>query len=585
MYKIGTGKADFTAWEPEIGMMGWANKMNTTRGVAMPVHARAVFIEDGAGNRAVYALGEMCFVTQGVRQAVIDRLTGGHPELGLGENNVMLSGNHTHSAAGGFSHYVLYNLTICGYSETVFQAYVDGFVRAITAAARSARPGRIRFAAGEIPESEPVSFQRAPRSYNANPEVVPVSEYRSPSAVNRRMMLLRFEDEQGRLLAVLNWFAVHCTSIHMDHHVIHPDNKGVASAEMEARFAVSGAAAPDFVAMFAQGECGDVTPNRQPSRARGFVIGEYEDDFESARFNGLIQLRYADAVAQAAGAAKPLDDTIEAVIAYNDMSNVAVNPLYADGVAGRRTRPASVGISMLYGTDEGPGPLLPVRPITDAVNRIAGWVRPLAARLRGETDDTSSYHGNRLVLMETGRGAEGDVLEGLGAMNKPFPVPGFVDPLVGHFREITTNGGVGVAPWTPHILPLQMLILGRVAICSLPAEITTIAARRMRRSLARALAARGVDEVILAPYAGAYSGYITTAEEYEVQGYEGGSTHFGKWTLAGYQTRWDVLAERVVKRDPDRYRDIGPTPPRFSKAELAKRAYRSPYAARVHVGA
>ena len=49
--------------------------------------------------------------------------------------------------------------------------------------------------------------------------------------------------------------------------------------------------------------------------------------------------------------------------------------------------------------------------------------------------------------------------------------------------------------------------------------------------------------VILSPYANAFSGYITTQEEYQTQYYEGGHTIFGQWTLAAHQTQFDKVAE------------------------------------------
>lgn len=43
-----------------------------------------------------------------------------------------------------------------------------------------------------------------------------------------------------------------------------------------------------------------------------------------------------------------------------------------------------------------------------------------------------------------------------------------------------------------------------------------------------------------------FSGYLTTPEEYERQGYEGAFTQFGRWTLPGWQTRLRRLAARMV---------------------------------------
>ena len=55
----------------------------------------------------------------------------------------------------------------------------------------------------------------------------------------------------------ISWFAVHCTSIGNRNTLLHGDNKGVASAMLEASMG------PGFVAAFAQASVGDTSPNTQ----------------------------------------------------------------------------------------------------------------------------------------------------------------------------------------------------------------------------------------------------------------------------------------------------------------------------------
>jgi len=93
-------------------------------------------------------------------------------------------------------------------------------------------------------------------------------------------------------------------------------------------------------------------------------------------------------------------------------------------------------------------------------------------------------------------------------------------------------------------LPIQIILLGKIAIIGIPAEITTVAARRLQASIQQQLKYKGIEQVILSPYANAYAGYITTYEEYETQHYEGGHTLFGKWTLAAFQTAFKALIKR-----------------------------------------
>lgn len=72
----------------------------------------------------------------------------------------------------------------------------------------------------------------------------------------------------------------------------------------------------------------------------------------------------------------------------------------------------------------------------------------------------------------------------------------------------------------------------------------------MRDGVRSQLGTQGVEEVLLLTYSNDYMGYVTTAEEYEQQNYEGGHTIFGKWTLAGFQTMF-IRAASMLGRSPE----------------------------------
>jgi neutral ceramidase len=97
-----------------------------------------------------------------------------------------------------------------------------------------------------------------------------------------------------------------------------------------------------------------------------------------------------------------------------------------------------------------------------------------------------------------------------------------------------------------------------------------VAGRRLRESIRSALGAR---EVVLAGYANAYAGYVTTPEEYALQDYEGASTHFGKWTLPAWQTVFDRLVRRM--QGTEAKPALEPRPHVFSREELEARAFAS----------
>ena len=112
-------------------------------------------------------------------------------------------------------------------------------MRAIAEAAQGQQPARVTWREGEVPADAEVAFNRSIEAYNQNPDVDPVTEEERTRALDLTMRMLSFETEDGRPFASINWFAVHCTSVHSDNTAIHFDNKGYAAQmteqEMEAQ--------------------------------------------------------------------------------------------------------------------------------------------------------------------------------------------------------------------------------------------------------------------------------------------------------------------------------------------------------------
>ena len=97
-------------------------------------------------------------------------------------------------------------------------------------------------------------------------------------------------------------------------------------------------------------------------------------------------------------------------------------------------------------------------------------------------------------------------------------------------------------PLSPDVLPLQIIRIGDLVLLGIPAEITTMAGRRLKDTILQILKSAGINYLTLATYANAYSGYVTTKEEYDTQNYEGASTHFGPYTLMAYQQEFSKIA-------------------------------------------
>lgn len=550
MHEVGAAKGEITTWEPGLGMMGWGMLDNVARSVATPLHARAFVVKDAeSGDRLAIVCIELCFCSIALRDRVCEILRSEHPELGLDLANVMITATHTHSGPGGFTHYPFYNVTIPGFAPTVLEGLARKIAAVVVEADGARVPATLRWAEEAFAPSIEVAFNRAVASYNRNPDVTPLPEHDDHLAIDRTMRMLRFEDARGRLLGSINWFGVHGTSVHSDNTAIHFDNKGYAAQLLEQELAAAGQGS---VAAFAQGSTGDVTPNHWRHPGRPFVRGKHPDDDASARHNGGLQAELARTLVERAAHAPALPLRLAHAHAFVDFAAVDVDARFVGGREGLRTGPAEIGMAMFFGTEEGPG--LP---------RGLKFLQRFAKR------KNDAVQGEKLTWVESGRRR----MLGFAKLRR-LPVPPLVRGRLVRALQLVRaldRDDPSAPPWTPNVLPVQIFVLGNVAIAAVPGEFTTVAGRRVRATVGHVLAPMGVKHVVLSGYSNAYAGYVTTPEEYELQDYEGASTHFGKWTLPAWLSEFDRLGRRMLGREVEPR--VEPQPPVFSAAELAARSF------------
>lgn len=348
------------------------------------------------------------------------------------------------------------------------------------------------------------SRNRSPNAYLLNP-----AEERARYAhdVDTRMTLLRLTRSDGTDMGLISWFAVHATSMGNGNTLISGDNKGLASYLAEQ----AQGAGDTFVAAFANANEGDVTPN-----ILGGTHGGGANDFEDTDLSGRKQYDFAAKLW--AKAKTPLTGGVDYRHVYVKMDAVDVAPAFADG-APQTTCPAAIGVSMLAGAEDGPG--VGVEGVTCGAGQDA-WGQ-FSCSLA-----TTPCQAEKPIVLE------------MGSM-RPFP-------------------------WTPEVLPLQLVTIGNLALVAVPFELTTMAGRRLRDTVETALAPAGVTDVVIAGLSNAYSGYVATREEYARQDYEGASTHFGPWTLAALQQNFHLLATSL--RDGAGV-PPGPTPRDLRKEQLS----------------
>jgi len=330
----------------------------------------------------------------------------------------------------------------------------------------------------------------------------------------------------------------------------------------------------DFIAAFAQDTAGDVSPNPQWYGKHGRYKGKFKDDYKSARYNGKLQTRQAEKLLNAAEKHQPISSGLDYAAMFVDFSNVIVDSNFSLGMKGKRTAPPATGVALLKGAQDRPA----VEPAI--LNEVFGAASTGLSRLiqayevglkkhflsrKDKEDIEQKYrlHGAKAIMLEVGKGK----ILGSYFINELI-MPAALDPTIARLKQMDREGYSKRTPWMPRILPIQIITLGELAFLGIPAEITTIAGQRLRQAVLEILKHKGVRKVILAAYANAYSGYITTHEEYAKQSYEGGHTIFGKWTLAAYQTKFCELAKEIKKPEKERNIDKTLRPDIFKENEI-----------------
>ncbi|KAH7415248.1 hypothetical protein KP509_14G034200 [Ceratopteris richardii] len=586
-YLIGLGSYDITGPAADVNMMGYANPLQNAAGIHIRLRARTFIVAEkniansGVGNRVVFVNLDACMASQAVTNKVIERLRNRYGDM-YSEKNVAISGTHTHSGPGGYLQYVLYIITSMGFVRQSFNAIVDGIENSIIQAHNNLRPGSLFVNQGDLFDA---NINRSPSAYLNNPSE---ERARYPHNVDKEMTLLKFVDSEWGPLGAFNWFAVHGTSMSRDNKLISGDNKGVAARLMEdfydqqlveqgdwmvdwsdttdilsSAIAKSGdgerpeiihnrvrnlfrsAKGSRFVAAFCQSNVGDTSPNVQGavcldtgiacdfnhSTCNGkseLCIGRgpgYPDDFVSTTIIGERQFKKAAQLFDSA------TELLKGPIGYRhkhiDFSNLEV--ALSNG-AKVHTCPAAVGFSFAAGTTDGPGAFdfKQGDPQGNTFWRIVGGA------LKPPSKAQINCQKPKPVLIDTGE------------MLHPYP-------------------------WAPSILPIQILRVGQMVILSVPAEFTTMAGRRLRDAVKTTLIEEGGGEfgedvkVVIAGLTNAYSQYVTTYEEYEVQRYEGASTLYGPHTLSGYIQEFKKLAAALARGESV---EEGPSPPQLLDKQL-----------------
>lgn len=489
-YLIGRGMTDITGPLYGVQMWGFGREDQLTEGLHIRQRARAFIVAEPAhGKRLVFVSADIGSIEHNISLEVIDRLKEKYGDL-YTMDNVLLSATHTHAAPGGYWH-TRVELGLAGaFYPEVYERIVTGLVDAIVAAHDDLQPGNILLNTGDV---EGAGVNRSLIAYEQNP-----AEERAlyTDSIDHEMTLLSFVG-RSMPIGMINWFAVHPTSMTYNNKLVSGDHKGYASLAFEKQMGTTYASPEDFVAAFAQSTPGDVTPNLNLNNT-----GPGADDFESTAIIGSRQLVVAQNLFETAE--QPLAGPIDFRRLYVDLSNYEVMEDFT-GEGTQVTCPSAYGYSFAGGsTEDGGGHFL----FREGMTEQRFYLDFLIGFLTGAPDwtqEVKTCQEPKAILFETGSSTP---------------------PIQSQIRS------VGIAR------------IGQLVILAMPAEITTMSARRLKASVKAALGP-WATHIVIAGYTNGYAGYVTTPEEYRIQQYEGGHTLHGPWTLPAYQQIATQLARAL----------------------------------------
>ncbi|XP_076761609.1 neutral ceramidase [Xylocopa sonorina] len=536
-YSIGVGRADVTGPIAEVVFMGYAKIDQKGSGLHLRTYSRAYIIDDGE-QRFVFVSVDSAMIGNGVRLTVIENLQKKYGDM-YTEKNLMISGTHSHSTPGGFMLNLLFDITTFGFVKDSFDALVNGIELSIRRAHDAVAPGRIFISHGEV---HGANINRSPFAYLNNPKA---ERDKYKYDVDKVLTQIKFIGADDKPLGVINWFAVHPTSMNNTNHLVSSDNVGYASILFEKtvnRDSLIGQG--PFVATFASTNLGDVSPNTRGPKCEFsgkncsdqytcpgkkemcFASGPGRDMFESTSVIANKIFKEAWRLWQY-GDTKEVIGPLRVVHRYVNMTEQTVEYYNETSRTFERVHGCepAMGYSFAAGTTDGPGSFAFEQGTTSA-NPLWNVMRNLLAV---PTAEDIECHGAKPILLATGR------------MYLPYE-------------------------WQPTIVSTQVALIGNVVIAGVPGEFTTMSGRRLREAI-KTVMNDASDEisVIVAGLCNTYSDYVTTPEEYQIQRYEGASTIFGPHTLTIYLKQYQELVTAAILR-----KDIesGPTPPDLRKNTL-----------------
>ena len=532
--RAGFGVRDITP-PPGVGLSSFSADSRQAVGFRQRLHARAIVLEDQSGERVALVVAELGQISILLHRRVSERTFASG--TGIGADRLLLSATHTHSGPGNFYAADGLNLNagrFPGFDPELTDFLVDGIAGAIEDASGDLRPARAGWRFESVWD---FTFNRSYEAFarNSAPRVPVTPAVARPveqQAVDSTFALLRVDRcddawERCQPWGAYSAFALHGTHIPASNNLFDSDVHGVVARSVEGHIVEERAEqrGPAFF-LFANGAEGDVGGNlRDPVPCR------YYRFLPERRAAGPRTLPAAEAWR---APTDEVEDCMRAVRHRADSLGWALGERAVD-IFDRAEEglTSDLTVDRAFATIDlrqyqGPHPIC--------------WPPRVGASSVGGAERGFIRTWKHRVLFLDLHFDEG----GAAARDEPK----------GCFGRKRTQLGVLVKEYSlPQLLQLSVIRLGDVLVGSVPVEPTTEVGALIRERLLASGPSEATRSVLLGVTNG-YALYTASAEEYDAQHYEGGSTLYGPNTAEMLAFELGQLSESLAVGRP--IVDVGP---------------------------
>jgi neutral ceramidase len=510
----GMSRVDITP-PPGVGLAGSGPEGQRSTGYRTRLYAGALVLQDPDGERVALVVADLAHVPANLHRLIAARI---EPGTGIGADRLVVSATHTHSGPAHFYGERQYNVNVsrvAGYDPAMVSLLVDRIGQAVMQAADTLYP--IKLAVGRVPIVS-ATWNRSLRAHCLDPEAKPTAGCsptwaRPELAVDTMLFMIRVDRIVGEGTSPLgsySIFALHGTAVPSVNTLLDGDAH-VRIVERLARHSDSLRAPEDtgaVVHILANGTEGDVAPTVRRRHCQTPRLGVVDG---APLPRGPAEL--VDFVEPPADRSRQCLDNAMAELDKLSARVAAPAILLYDSL-GRRLR-TDIRIRRAFGSFVLPG--------SDGLCADPTVGSSTAAGAEGLTTRVRGWHW-LLPFVKLGLD-EGPPAVQVSEGRCSSPKRELLGPLQTRL-VVGEHGFPDVAQFT--VIQIDTVLLGAA-----PAEVTTVAGRRMRDAMLQARTGTPrVGEAYLIGLANGFLQYVTTAEEYQWQSYEGGSTLYGPGSAA-----------------------------------------------------